>query len=282
MRHTASLQVNLDLGADGVWQERWLAANLISPLITASFACSPSATAVCQRARAWQQLDPSRTGYPTLLVGGDGTDPAGEWAQAALAANVMLVRRPDGRSEPCEPGWSFSHWIESGHPDHGWPTAEDLDYHLTTLFFEVRPRGFFELRAGEALSDRWRAAIVVLVSAALYDDRARAKTLAALGDSRGRLPDLWLRAATQGVRDPEIGELADQVWRAALDGARRMPLGFFDDTSLNTTQAFLERFTFERRMPADDLLELQRTDPARALEWATTGGACSAPAHACQ
>jgi len=268
MRHTASLQINLDLGPEGVWQERWLLANLASPLMTATFACSPGLDAVCSRARAWQELDPSRSGFPRLLTDGTGTDPRNEWGQAALDADVMIFRLDGDHFEPGCQGCSFEKWIRDGHPRWGWPTAEDLDYHLTTLFFEVRPRGFLELRAGEALPDLWRAAPVTLMAALFYDDGARAAALDLLAEHRTDLPDVWRRAALDGVRDLEIRDLACRLWRIALDGAGRLPTGYVGDEALATTNAYLEHFTAQGRMPTDDLLDLQEEDSARALEWA--------------
>jgi glutamate--cysteine ligase len=268
MRHTASLQLNLDLGPEGVWQQRWLLANLISPLISASFACSPSEDAVCTRALAWQQLDPSRSGFPQLLVDGPGTDPRDEWATAAFAADVMLFRLGGGRWEPGSAGFSFERWLQEGHPDWGWPTIDDFDYHLTTLFFDVRPRGFLELRAGEAVPDCWRAAQVVLATALLYDDRAREAALLLLEEQRPRLPELWRRAALQGVRDPELRELACAVWEEALRAAERLPDGYIGDKDAACARDFLDRFTFAGRMPADELQELDAEDPARSLAWA--------------
>ncbi len=269
MRHTASLQINLDLGPEGVWQERWLLANLASPFMTATFACSPGLGAVCSRARAWQELDPTRSGFPRLLTAGPGTDPRSEWGQAALEADVMIFRMEGDHFEPGCQGCSFEKWIRDGHPRWGWPTAGDLDYHLTTLFFEVRPRGFLELRAGEALPDRWRAAPVTLMAALLYDDGARAAAIDLLSGSRTVLADLWRRAAMDGVRDREIHDLASRLWAIGVEGARRLPAGYVGGEALAATEAYLEHFTARGRMPADDLLDLLGEDPARALEWAS-------------
>ena len=271
MRHTASLQINLDLGPEGVWQERWLMANLASPLLTASFASSPGDDGVvCARARAWQELDPTRAGFPRLLVEGAGNDPRLEWGQAALDADVMLYRLSETHYEPGCLGCNFREWILDGHPKWGWPTVEDLDYHVTTLFFEVRPRGFLELRAGEALPDRWRAAPVTVTAALFYDDVARAAGIELLEGHRSRLPELWRRAAADGVRDPEIRDLACRLWEIALEGARRLPEGYVGEEALATTGAFLEHFTARGRTPGDDLTELLEANPARALEWAST------------
>jgi glutamate--cysteine ligase len=270
MRHTASLQINLDLGPEGVWQERWLLANLASPLMTASFASSPGLGAVCNRARAWQELDPTRSGFPRLLIEGSGDDPRAEWGQAAIEADVMIYRVNGDRFEPGCPGCSFEKWVTNGHPRWGWPTVDDLDYHLTTLFFEVRPRGFLELRAGEALPNQWRAVPVALMAALMYDDRARQSALDILLDRRRALPGIWRRAAMDGVRDAEIRDLACRVWKIGLDGARSLPDGYVEDRHLEAVEDYLEHFTANGRMPTDEVLELLAEDPARALEWASS------------
>jgi len=270
MRHTASLQINLDLGPEGVWQERWLLANLASPLMTATFACSPGPGAVCTRARAWQELDPTRSGFPRLLVEGPGDDPRAEWGQAALEADVMIFQVSEDHFEPGCLDCNFEKWILDGHPRWGWPTAADLDYHLTTLFFEVRPRGFLELRAGEALPDQWRAVPVALMAALLYEDGARAAALDLLAGCRQELPDLWRRAAMDGVRDPELRDLACRLWGIGLEGAKALPIGYVGGDALTSIEDYLEHFTSRGRMPTDDLLDLNAEDPAKALEWASS------------
>jgi glutamate--cysteine ligase len=274
MRHTASLQINLDLGPEGVWQERWLVANLVSPLIIATFACSPGEGGISTRAHAWQQLDPSRSGFPEGLMTGDAWDPRGQWADAAMAADVMLFRASDGSWAPGEPGFDFGTWIRDGHPEFGWPTEEDLDYHLTTIFLEVRPRGFLELRAGEAVPDELRAAQVVLVTSLLYDDQSRRSAVERLEPQRHRLPELWRRAARVGVGDSELQDMAVAVWEEALRGAERLGDDIGSE-ALVATKRFLERFTFRGRTPADELRDLLDKDPAEALAWAASDGGSS-------
>jgi glutamate--cysteine ligase len=270
MCHTASLQINLDLGPDGVWQERWLAANLISPIITATFACSPGPEGVSSRARAWQQLDPTRSGFPSTLVDSSVTEPGEQWAHAAMAADVMLFRTADGHWHPGEPGFTFGRWIKEGHPVHGRPTIEDLDYHLTTLFFEVRPRGFLELRAGEQLPDCWRAAEVALIIALLYDDRARNAFIQLISDRTSQLPDLWVRGATAGLADGELHDLAMTAWDIALKGAERLAGVCIGNVGLECARRFVEEFVVRGRTPADRLRELHEEDPAKSLAWAAS------------
>ncbi len=270
MRHTASLQINLDLGGRELWRQRWLAANLVSPLITATFACSPGEGGVSTRAHAWQRLDPTRSGFPPALVDGSCADPREQWARAAIDADVMLIRSDDGQWHPGEPGFTFGRWMRDGHPVHGWPTLDDLDYHLTTLFFEVRPRGFIELRAGEQVPDCWRAAQVVLVAAIVYDDVARRAAVDRMQPLLGRLGELWHTAASDGVGDGELRELAMATWEDALRGVERMGRARFGDGGINCARRFLEQFTALGKTPAHRLDELNREDPARSLAWASS------------
>lgn len=267
MRHTGSFQVNLDLGQAQVAQERWVLANLLSPIATASFACSPEDGWKSRRAAAWQGLDPSRTGFPACLVSGRTSDPGACYAELALGADVLLFRSGDGAAVPGRPGFRFSDWIEGGHPDHGHPTLADLDYHLTTIFPEVRLRGFFEIRSADAVPLRWRAAQVVFWTGLLYDPQAREHAGRLLAPGLGDLPAAWVRAAREGLEEPELRRSAGAVWRLALEGARRLPEGFHRPRDLELAEAFVERFVLRGRCPGDELGERLAEDPLAALDW---------------
>jgi glutamate--cysteine ligase len=269
MCHTCALQVNLDLGPPGVAEERWLVANLAAPLVVGSFAASPTAAAVSGRGRAWLHTDPTRTGFPRGLVEGAGVDPVAATVDAAMTADVLLLRDPAGGTRPGVPGWSFGAWVHDGHPVHGRPTEADLRYHLTTLFPEVRVRGFFELRGVDALPRRWRAVPVALLTGLLYDDRARGEVRDVLERHRQGLPGLLRRAVYGGLADPALCALAVETWSFALAGAARLPTGFLPVAALRAAEAFLDRFTLRGRCPSDELRERLAVSPAAALAWAT-------------
>jgi glutamate--cysteine ligase len=265
MRNTGSIQVNLDLGPPGIDAERWLLSNLLSPLATASFACSPLEGAVSRRAQAWQGLDPTRTGFPARLIAEGLGDPGEQYAEFALDADVMLFRRgPDG-GVPGRPGLRFRDWIANGHPVHGPATVLDLDYHLSTLFPEVRLRGFFELRAVDGVPAHWRPAVVVFWTGLLYDDAARRECLALLEPSRGELQEFWLRSARNGLGDPELAALARSVWALALEGAERLPAGFLRTGDLARADEFRRRYVAGDRSLADELTEALAIGPSEAL-----------------
>jgi len=269
MRDTCALQVNLDLGPPGEREERWLVANLVAPVACATFAASPVAGAVSARALIWQGVDPTRTGFPRALVDGSAADPVDQLTLAALGADVLLVRREGvGGWAAGRPGWTFADWLREGHPDHGAPTDDDLRYHLTTLFLEVRARGFMELRAVDALPAPLRAVPVTLLAGTLEDPRARAQVRHVLEPYRDRLPALWQRAATAGVGDPALCALAVEAWSFALDGASRLPRGHLPPGSLALAEAFLDRLTLRGRCPADELRAALADGAAYALAWA--------------
>lgn len=267
MRNTGSVQVNLDLGDDGVDAERWLLSNLLSPIATASFACSPLEGAVSRRAQAWQGLDETRTGFPARLIAEGLGDPGSQYADFALDADVMLFRRgPDG-GIPGTPGFRFRDWIANGHPEYGAATIADLDYHLSTLFPEVRLRGFFELRSVDGVPAPWRPAVVAFWCGLLYDEASRREAIALLEPSRGELYELWKRAARDGLGDPEIAAHARRVWELALEGAGRLSDGFFRAEDLARAADFRDRYVETSRSPALELRDALANGPDAAFAW---------------
>ena len=79
------------------------------------------------------------------------------WTRWALDAPLLLVRRPRG-PWTAPRGVTFRDWIHRGTsavPDRPPPTIDDLRYHLTTLFPQVRPKGHLEVRYIDAQPGDW-------------------------------------------------------------------------------------------------------------------------------
>ncbi|MDF1799245.1 MAG: glutamate-cysteine ligase family protein [Planctomycetota bacterium] len=278
MRNSTSLQINLDFGGQfgdpKIVEERWRIANLVSPLITATFSTSPGADlcgspVASRRARVWQVLDPSRTGFPPALQDGRGGDPALDYADKVLDAELMLYRRdggPEGMHTALD-GLTFRRWIEEGHATHGSATLEDLEYHLTTVFPEVRARGFMELRSADGLPRELAGPFVVLLSGLVYDPQARREALALLADHQHELEDLWIRAGRAGLEDPIVAGLAGWIWPLALEGAKRLPADYFRLSDLEATAAFLDRYVLDGASPSCELRDLLAVSPEAALTW---------------
>jgi glutamate--cysteine ligase len=244
MTSTASVQVNLDIGADpDDGAGRWRLLHAVGPTMVAAFANSPVHAGVrtgwkSERQRVWQELDRQRTAVPA------GPDPATAWADYSLDARVMLERR-DGTDWTVEPGPTFRDWLM--RPDG--PSAEDLALHMTTLFPPVRPRGWFEVRYLDAQPWEWWP-VPMAVLAALVDDQEAAD--AALLACHGL--DDWAAAARDGLAAPGLQTAALACFDAAVAALGRTGE---HPGLVALVVGFRDRYVSLGRCPADDDLEVR-------------------------
>src|SRR5487761_117495 len=153
------------------YRQRWQLVHAIGPVLVAAFANSPLREGkptgwVSSRQQVWTRMDPGRTRPPR-----PDEDPREAWAAYALDAQVMCVPNPDSCDWSAPPGLTFREWVrgdpvtadpvargtaatgagapgttapangEAGDGDAcdadmplRRPTADDLEYHLSTLF----------------------------------------------------------------------------------------------------------------------------------------------------
>ncbi|MFJ6572430.1 ergothioneine biosynthesis glutamate--cysteine ligase EgtA [Streptomyces sp. NPDC091292] len=261
MCSSASVQVCLDAGYEEPGPlglgHRWRLSHLLGPVLVAAFANSP----LCDghptgwrstRQALWAGIDPGRSAAPPL-----DAEPRSAWARHVLDAPVMCVRTDDGPWLIPE-GLSFRDWIRGGAPRP--PTRDDLDYHVSTLFPPVRPRGHLELRMIDAQpgDDGWIVPLAVVT--ALFDDAQAAETayrcVKSLAERAGPLPapcnELWLTAAQLALTDPELRDAAVTCFTAALEALPRIGAG---QEVRDAVAAYTERYVARGRCPADDLIE---------------------------
>ncbi|MFF7284476.1 ergothioneine biosynthesis glutamate--cysteine ligase EgtA [Streptomyces griseorubiginosus] len=258
---SASVQVCVDAGHEepgplGLGRRWWLAHQLGAVLV-AAFANSPLAGSeptgwLSTRQLLWTEIGKGRAGGPDL-----DADPRAAWARHVLDAPVMCIRRDGGPWDVPE-GLTFRQWARSGVPRQ--PTREDLDYHVSTLFPPVRPRGHLELRMIDAQpgEDGW--IVPLAVTAALFDDPETAETayraVKPLAERTLSLPaphnPLWIDAARHGLTDPELREAAVVCFTAALEGLPRLGAG---PEVISAVETYLHRYVIRGRCPADDLLD---------------------------
>jgi glutamate--cysteine ligase len=263
MRSTAAIQVNVDFGPGDDANRRWRQAHDLGPVLAAAFANSPFEHGAptgwrSTRLAVWRAIDPGRTTPVDRDANGNGngtSDASGRaaWARYALDAGVMLVRADDERHVPVLEPLTFADWIDRGH-ELGWPTLDDLDYHLTTLFPPVRPRGWLELRMIDAVPSPWWRAAAAVTSVLLHDDNASARAACAVEPVRDR----WVEAASSALAFPDLADAARECFAAALDA---LPAAGADDDTVAAVEEFVDRYVARGRCPADDRLD----------EWATTG-----------
>lgn len=180
MRLTASLQIAVDLLPGRAGREQWLVANLAGPALAAAFANSPwldgrRAAIPGARTRIWQRVDLSRTAYDGRHL--DLVDPVGGYAAFVSAADPLPI--PGGYSP---------------------------EYHLTTVFPPVRPRGgYLEIRYLDAQPVERIGEVVRAVARLLYDDEVRHAALELLLPRSADLAAAWDEAAAGEC--PESAEL---------------------------------------------------------------------------
>jgi glutamate--cysteine ligase len=206
MRQTAAVQINVERGRAPA--ARWGLLNSLAPYIVALFANSRQYAGerteyASYRAHLWRTLDPSRTGLPW-----EATDPATRYLAFALDAKAM--RSSDGT----RPWLTFREWMRAEAV-----SDDDWQFHLSTLFPEVRPKEFFEIRSADAIDSDSLAAPVVFVTGIVHDDESAA------GASQLMPPpseELLERAGRLGLDDPEIHGVVSRLSELALSGAKRL------------------------------------------------------------
>ena len=231
MCSTAGLQLCVDAGTAGELTVRWAAAAALGPPLLALFANSRRHAGrdtglASARMAAWQAMDPRLTGP----VGAETVphDPAGAWVRYALAAPLVCVRRDGGRwTAPA--GVTLADWARGALPRR--PTTADVDYHLSTLFPPVRPRGYLEVRYLDAQpGDDWIVPAAVL-AALLADPAVTGRALDLALPTAGR----WTEAARLGLADPALRRTAAAV--ADLAGRHLAATGLEPDVRDHITDS---------------------------------------------
>ncbi|MEV7726320.1 ergothioneine biosynthesis glutamate--cysteine ligase EgtA [Streptomyces sp. NPDC087917] len=265
MRASASVQVCVDAGTEEPgpfgYGRRWRMSHLLGAVFVAAFANSPAregpyAGWKCARQGIWSDIDARRALAPSLEL-----EPRRAWTRAALDAEVMCVRSDAEEVWAVPRGLTFRDWLRRGAGPVGRGAGVgDLEYHLTTLFPPVRPRGHLEMRMIDAQpgDDGWLVPTAVVH--ALFDDAEAAETAyrvaKGLSDRYGDAPAprnaLWRTAAESGLADPELRAAAGACFRAAREALPRLGAG---SRVRDVVGEFEERFVRRGRCPADDAAE---------------------------
>lgn len=262
MCSTASVQVCVDAGRDDQtplgYQFRWRLLHALGPILVAAFANSPLRQGrptgwKCTRQLVWSRIDPSRTAAPAGAEPSSAlADPRSDLVRYAMDASVLCVRNQDGLPWTIPAGLTFRDWLR-GTPG---PTADDLSFHLSTLFPPIRARGHLELRMIDAQADDGWIVPAALV-AALVDDPVAAELAMAAAEplwhelaSEGPTP--WLHAARAGLADPRLARAATACFEAAVAALGRSRAA---PQITSAVAGFAERYVRRGRCPADDVLD---------------------------
>jgi glutamate--cysteine ligase len=174
MKATASTQVTFDYVDEADAGQKFAVGLTLSPIINATFANSPlyagKATGFTSfRSEIWHGMDPDRSGFLVELLDGDVNFE--RWTDFVLDVPLLFIDI-DGVLLP-PPGMTFREWLEHGLGGR-FPTLDDWDIHLSTVFTEVRLKQFLEIRGADATPSPLSIAVPALWKGLLYDRQALA------------------------------------------------------------------------------------------------------------
>lgn len=265
MRQTGSIHLAVDFGGEAEFRERWELAQRLAPVLAAIFANAavwggrPGYVTSSLRDLAWRSLDPRRTGVPARFLSDPESDPVDQYLDFATAAPVMFVTRPDGRLEVPGRQTPFANWMVEGLPE-GFPDLDDWALHLSTLFPNVRPQGYLEIRTIDAPGAAWLGVPILLAAHALRDPHVRRGLLDLLRPYHN-----YFVAGYYSLRSPEyprpLGDAIDALFQAVR------PLLAGEAEKL--VDAFHERYTHRGLTPGSELRGIiprgRRLDPIELL-----------------
>jgi len=175
MLRTATVQANLDFSDERDMARKMRIAMCLQPLVTALYAASPFEDGqpsgfLSRRAACWLDTDPKRTGIPACVFADDfGFAAYTEWA---LDAPMYFIMR-DGRYIDCA-GASFRDFMQGklAQLPGEYPTMDDWELHVSTLFPDVRLKQYLEMRGADAGPWPWICSLPALWKGLLYDTKA--------------------------------------------------------------------------------------------------------------
>lgn len=181
MRHSATVQANIDIFGTENWHDAVNLVSILIPLTRILFANSryfknQKSKFFSERQNIWEHMDPTRSGYPTSEPFLHG-DPCMECAYASWAkqAYVFLVEGLSIREQPLYGELTFADWITNGYKGIQ-PTVSSWETHLATLFPHLRLRDFLEIRHIDAQPFEHTFAPIAFFSALIQSGSTRKRT----------------------------------------------------------------------------------------------------------
>jgi len=230
MLRTTTVQVNLDFESEADMARKMRIGYCLQPIVTALFAASPFVEGapsgyLSYRARCWLDTDLDRTGIPSMVF--DDHFSFSHYVEWLLDAPMYFVIR-DGCYMDCA-GQSFRDFLQGKLAilPGQFPTMDDWELHATTVYPEVRLKGFLEMRGADAGGKPWICALPALWKGLLYDETAMQRAWDMVADwtyeevvsMRNMVPE---RAFNTPFRNTTLLPLAETMLAIASDGLERL------------------------------------------------------------
>jgi glutamate--cysteine ligase len=216
--HASSIQINVDVPAGPGWADAVRLGFALSRFAYRMFANSAFLhnarfTGPSARLSLCGQMDATRRAVPAAVVA--APDVVEAYVQWALDASVIFAGDWPIPDLPRRGELTFRQWMDDGYKGL-YPTPEDWTLHLGTLWPDVRPRRFVELRANDAQPFAFVMAVVAFWQAVIQRPEGREaawRVLEALPDAGATRESALLNVLN---RDESDSLLADPLWHQAL------------------------------------------------------------------
>jgi len=174
MHLTSSIQCTVDFSDEANLTDKVRTAARASPFLSALVAASPFTRGRTNgfkslRYQIWLETDDDRCGVWPEMFDEEGLR-VRRYVARALSVPPMFFRR-EGAHRAVDP-LPFEHFAREGFAG-GPVTVRDFLDHLTTLFPEVRPKGYVEMRGADCLPPVYATAISGFWRAILDDEPTR-------------------------------------------------------------------------------------------------------------
>ncbi|MEZ4846997.1 MAG: glutamate-cysteine ligase family protein [Bdellovibrionota bacterium] len=171
MALTSSIQVNYDYKDETDAKKKILMSSFMSPVLAAVFANAAIEQGkpngyMTRRIQIWGTMDPDRTGTPEFFV--DDTFTFEKYRDYALDVPMYFALR-DGNYVDAH-NQTFRQFLNNKGGEIGPVTMGDWDFHLTTLFPEVRLKNHLEFRIIDSNSADVVVAIAAFWKGLFHDD----------------------------------------------------------------------------------------------------------------
>jgi glutamate--cysteine ligase len=186
MRHSGTVQANMDVFGQEQWQDAVNLTLVLIPLTMGLFANSnyfqgKRSKFPSERQDIWKHMEPSRSGMPTGLLFAENTEC--QYARWGKEANVFLVEGLPIEEQPLYGELTFSQWLNEGYRGR-FPRVKDWQNHLTTLFPHLRLRSFLEVRHIDAQPFEHTLAPVAFFYACLNTQHCRSQVWSYLREQK--------------------------------------------------------------------------------------------------
>ena len=227
MKQTATVQANIDFESERDAMQKLRVGMGVAPIVNAIFANSPLVDGdlsgyLSFRGHVWTDTDRARSGLLPFAFRDDAR--FADYVAWALDVPMYFILR-NGRYVTEVLGQPFRRFLSEGW--HGEPaTLDDWNLHLTTLFPEVRLKGFIEFRSADSQPPESVVALPALAKGLFYTDDCQQAGLDLVRRwSVDQVHELY-RDVTRGgfaarIRGIRVGELAHEVLAIATEGLRR-------------------------------------------------------------